>query len=272
MYIIIALIYFISLYFILRKRSEKTIHLTLLIILFINFSLHFLKQAFPPYTTYYPSWLIKSTLENICAVSTVFFPFIFLIKKQTILHDYMYFIGFCGGLAALVYPTEAINKAPYEFDVIRFYFCHINLIVIPLLAAILNINRPRLKRFWAIPLLFLGQETIICLNEIFLMQVGLLNKTWSEFLDRHIRSTSFIVGLIPEFDSLSFLFDPFIPTFFKTHAFNINNGIPFYFPVLWLTIPSFIYLIPTYIIISSPFWISDLIKKKKIKYHKASSS
>lgn len=262
MYIIIAVIYFVSLYLILRKRSEKTQRVVLVIILFLNFALHFLKQAFVPYINNFPSSLRKSTLENICAVSTVFFPFIFLIKKQNILHDYMYFIGFCGGLGALLYPTEALNEFPFAFDVLRFYFCHINLIVVPLTAAMLGINRPRLKKFWAIPILFLAQEAIICLNEIFLIKIGFVKSTWSEFLDRKIRNNSFVFGLTPEFDFLSFLFDPLVPFFFKTDVFHINGGTPFYFPVLWFIVPSFVYLIPVYIIASSPFWIYDFAKKK----------
>ena len=263
MYICIALIYGVSLYLILRKRSEKTKRIVLLIILFLNFALHFLKQAFVPYINNFPTSLRRSTIENICAGSTVFFPFIFLIKKQNILHDYMYFIGFCGGLGALLYPTEALNQPVFAFDVIRFYFCHINLIVVSLVSAILGINRPRLKKFWAIPLLFLAQEAIICLNELFLIKVGLVKCTWAQFFDRKFRNSSFVFGLVPEFDSLRFLFDPLVPFFFKTDVFNLNGGAPFYFPVLWLIIPAFLYLIPVYILVSSPFWIYDLVKNKK---------
>lgn len=264
MYIIIALIYFVSLYLILRKRSEKTQRIVLLVILFLNFSLHFIKQFFVPYINNFPTSLRRSTIENICAGSTVFFPFIFLIKKQNILHDYMYFIGVCGGLAALLFPTEAINQPVFAFDVLRFYICHINLIVVPLTAALLGINRPRLKKFWAIPLIFLAQETIICLNELFLIKVGLVNSTWPQFFDRKIRNCSFVFGVAQEFDSLRFLFDPLVPYFFKTDAFHINGGTPFYFPVLWLIVPAFVYLIPVYILISSPFWIHDLVKKHNL--------
>lgn len=265
MYIAIAVVYFLLLFFLLRGKSKKTIHTVLTIILFLNFSLHFIKQFFEPYKSNFPTSIRRSTVENICAVSTVFFPFIYLFKKQNVLHDYVFFIGLCGGFGALFYPTEALNFSPFTFDTIRFYICHINLVVIPLLAAVLSVYRPRLKKFWAIPLLFLVQEAIICLNEIFLMKVGLVDSTWKEFLDRGVRNNSFVFGVIPDFDVLKPLFDALTPKFLRTDAFHINGGTDFYFPVLWLIVPAFVFLTPVYIILSAPFWITDLVRKKREK-------
>ncbi len=263
MYIVLALVFFATLLFILRKKSEKTIRIVLIVILFINFALHFLKQAFPPYINNMPKALEDSTLVNICAVSTFFFPFVYLIKKHTVLHDYVFFIGMLGGLLAVFYPTEALGEFAFSFDVIRFYFCHSTLFVVPLVAALLGLYRPRLKSFWAIPLLFLAQSTIICLNEMFLIKVGLVDAKISDLLNKEFRNYSFVFGLKDDFSTFAFLFDPLIPFFLKTDAFNINGGTAFYFPVLWQIIPAFVYLIPLYIIISSPFWIYTCVKKAK---------
>ncbi len=263
MYIGIAIVYIAVLWLVLRKRSRKTVHTVLLILLFLNFSLHFIKQAFVPYVNNHPESWRRSTVENICAVSTVFFPFIYLINKQNVLHDFVFFIGVCGGLAAIGYPTEAIGKSPFVFDVIRFYICHINLISIPLLAAILGVYRPRLSRFWAIPLLFLVWETLICLNEFFLISVGAVKAQYSDLLDAGFRNSSFVFGVRPDFVWAAKLFDPLVPEFLRTDAFGINGGVPFYFPVLWLVVPAFVYLIPVYVFLSSPFWISKLVKKSR---------
>lgn len=265
MYVCIALTFGVLLYLVLRKRKERTIRIVLLSILFANFALHFLKLAFKPYIDNIPYALCHASVENICAGSTVFFPFIFLIKKQNVLHDYMFFIGVCGGLGALIYPTEALGEPAFSFDVFRFFFCHIILIVVPIVSALLGINRPKLKNFWAIPLVFLAQEAIICLNEIVLIKTGIVKHTWAQFFDRGSRNCSFVFGIDPSFDSLRFMFDPLVPNFFKTDAFHINGGTPFYFPVLWLIVPAFAYLIPCYIIFSSPFWIYDLVKSRKQK-------
>lgn len=265
LYIIIAVIYALVLFLCLRKAKDSVKHKTLLVILFLNFGLHFLKLAFEPYRSGLPGTIRKVTFENICAVSTLLFPFIFLKRKQNILHDYMFFIGICGGLGALAFPTEAIGKYAFAFDTIRFYFCHINLIVIPVVACALKLYRPRIKKFWAIPLLFMGQLLIIMINELILIRIGWVQGNLSTFLDRSYRNNSFIFGLTPEFDKLAFLIDPLVPWFFKTDVFNINHGVPFYTPILWMTIPLWIYFPIVYALLTSPFWISDLVKKGREK-------
>lgn len=263
MYICIALAYMLAIVFILRNKSRKTAYIVLLVILFLNFSLHFIKQAFVPYINNLPQSIRRSTVENLCAVSTVFFPFIFLIKKHTVLHDYMYFIGVVGGLAALFYPTEALNMPPFAFDTIRFYAVHTNLMVVPLAAAILGLHRPRIKTFWAIPPMFLVWETIICLNEYFLIGVGLVDAQFADLLNPAFRNSSFTFGVRPDFAWAHQVLDPFVPWFLRTDAFGINGGKDFYFPVLWLVLPAFVYLIPVYLIVSSPFWIYELVKRRK---------
>ncbi len=257
MYIGIAVEYIAVLWLALRKCSKKTAHIVLLVILLLNFSLHFIKQAFVPYVNNHPQSWRRSTVENLCAVSTVFFPFIYLIKKQNILHDFVYFIGVCGGLAALLYPSETIGQSAFAFDTIRFYICHTNLVTVPLLAAILGVYRPRLSRCWAIPVLFLLWETVICLNEYFLIGVGLVDAKFADLLDPAFRNSSFPFGVRPEFAWAKKLFDPFVPEFLRTDAFGLNGGEDFYFPVLWLVGPAFVYLTPIYIILSSPFWIAS---------------
>lgn len=265
LYIGIAAIIFLLLFLLLRKKSRKTAHIVLTALLFANFALHFLKQAFPPYIDRFPSWLIKSTMTNLCSVSTVLVPFIYLFGKQNILHDYVFFIGALGGLAGIFYPTEAIGQPPFVFDTIRFYFCHITLAVVPITAAALGVYRPRLKRFWAIPLLFLAWQAIICANDYFLIAVGLLKGKFSDLLDAGYYNSSFTFGVHPDFAWAAKVFDPLVPRFLRTDAFGLNGGVDFYFPVLWLTVPSFVFLIPIYILISSPFWVADVVRGRPRK-------
>lgn len=248
-----------GLYFILRNRSRKVQYNTLCVILFLNLGLHFIKLLFPPYRDEFPLSWEKITFINICAASTLLFPFLFLIKKQSVLHDYMYFIGFCGGFGALILPTEAIGK-PFTFDVIRFYLCHMTLVSVPLLAAMLGIYRPRLKKAWAIPVLFLAHETIILVNEIILVSTGLVKCTTAEFFDRAFRNSSFIFGPLPEADGIARIITVFVPRVFTQDLFGINNGVGFYWPVVWLIIPAFLYLPIVYTVIAAPF-----ARKKRLR-------
>lgn len=263
LYVGIALVYFFVLFFCLKNKDKKVQHTTLVVILFLNLALHFLKQFFEPYRSNFPTSLRRSTFENICAVSTMLFPFIYLGKKQNVLHDYVFFIGLCGGFGALFYPTEAIGHAAFSFDVIRFYICHTQLVAIPLLAAVLGIYRPRIKKIWAIPLLFLAQETIICLNEYFLVGVGLVDCEPSQLLDRGYRNTSMVFGLMPSFDALKGMIDALVPAFFRTDAFNLNGGKDFYFPVLWMILPVFVFFPILYAILTAPFWIADIVNHRR---------
>lgn len=265
MYIAVAAVYILLLALILRKTSRRTARTVLTMILFCNFALHFIKQFFVPYCTDFPYSLRRSTVENLCAVSTVFFPFIFLIRKHCVLHDFMYFIGVCGGLAALAYPIETLGMSPFAFDTLRFYICHINLVSVPLVAAICGLYAPRLSKCWAIPLLFLAWQLIICLNEFFLIGVGLVQASYADLLDPGFRNSSFTFGVRPMFAQFAFLLDPLVPNFFKTDVFGINGGKDFYFPVLWMTVPAFLYLIPLYAVLSSPFWVRTACKKRAAK-------
>ncbi len=264
-YILIAVAVFFLLFFILRKRTKKTQYITLLVILFCNLALHFLKLCFEPYRSGLPETIRKVTFENICAVSTLVFPFIFLTKKKSVLHDFMFFIGVFGGLGALLYPAEALGKEAITFDTIRFYLCHMSLCIVPLLSAIFNIHRPRLKNVWYIPLLFFVYEIVIFINEIILIKLNFVSSTLSEFFDRDIRNSSFIFGPLSSFDSLGFLFEPLVPSIFKSDFLGINNGTPFYFPILWMVFPVLIYFPIAYLIITSPFTIYDFVKSRKAK-------
>lgn len=265
LYIGIAAIFLLLLVLLLRKRSCKTVRAVFLVLLFANLAMHFLKQTFPPYRDEFPLSLRMSAMQNLCAVSTILFPFIYLFGKQNVLHDYAYFIGVSGGLAALFYPTETLGMPPFAPDTIRFFFCHTTLFVVPMAAAVLGVYRPRLKRFWAIPLLFLVWQAIICANDYFLVAVGLVKGEFSDLLNPGFHNSSFTFGVRPDFAWAAKVFDPLVPRFLRTDAFGLNGGVPFYFPVLWLTVPSFVFLIPLYLLLSSPFWIAEAVKRKRRK-------
>ncbi len=271
MYIILAILLITGLYFLLRKKNEQTVKYVLFGILMFNFVLHFLKLAFPPYVNSLPESVHKSSLENICAASTVLFPFFFLIPKKTVIHDYIYFIGFMGGLLALIYPTEALGEKWYAFDTVRFYFCHIILLSVPILSALLGYHKPKLKRCWAMPLFFLAHETVIMLNEIVLIKIGIIDATLESFLSRASRNNSFVHGPTPDMDGVGRFLTALCPEIFKKDIFGINGGVDFYWPVVWLIIPAFVYFIPIYLIIAAPvseelqLYLNDRERKCKTK-------
>jgi hypothetical protein len=265
-YIGLAVVLIVLGYFLLRKKSYEFKYKTLLIILFMNLGLHFIKMFFDPCRSELPWSWTSITFENICAGSTLVFPFLFWQKKYKFLHNYMFFIGVCGGAAALAYPTQALGESPIIFETIRFYVCHISLIAIPVLAAMLGVYKPELsiKSILFIPVCFLVHETIILINELFLIAVGLVQTDLATFLSSSgERNASFIFGPWPSFAGAGKIITIFTPSFMLKDVFMINGGVDFYWPVIWMAIPAFIYLPIVYAILSSPFWLPEFIKNKK---------
>ncbi len=252
LYILLAASFIVFIYFLLKNKDEKTQRKVFFAILMSNFVLHFAKLMFPPYVYGLPQSIHKASLENICSVSTVLFPFLFLSSKKSPIHDYIYFIGVMGGLAALIYPTEALGESPFAFDTIRFYVCHTSLIAVPLVAALLNYRRPSLKNVLVIPLMFLAHETIVMLNEVLLIKTGIIDATLESFLSRASRNNSFVHGPTPDMDGVGEFLTMFCPDIFKQDIFGINGGTDFFWPVVWLIIPVFVYFVPIYFLIATP--------------------
>lgn len=251
--LVLAIGVIIGSYLFLKNKSKRFQYIYLLVWCFLGFVLHFAKQLFYQDVTQ----LSKSTAENICAVSTLVFPFIMLIKKKSVLHDFMFFIGIIGGLAGMVYPTEAIGKSMFIFESIRFYFCHMSLIAVPLLLALLGLRQPELKKWWLIPLCFLGYQVIIFFNTAFLTFTGMVTRegyaAYELFMSRQYLNNSFTFGPTDDMGIVGEIIGNLTLPIMKKDIFNINNGELTYWPVVWLIIPSYLLFAPLYILFSLPF-------------------
>lgn len=254
---IIITIVFTTLFILLFKnKSDTTKNRVIVIMLFFNLALHFAKLFFLPYSQRFPTSIRKVTFENICAVSTLIFPFIYLSKKRP-LRDYMYYVGVLGGIAALLVPTEALGNKLFVFDSIRFYTSHIILFLAPVLMLSYKLHKLNYKKVWQSIFLFFGVLTLIMVNELILSLVGLSDIKL--FFSRHYRNNSFVFGPTKEFDDFANkFFLPFVPKFLRTNYFNLNVD-QFFFPILWLFFPVFIYFTPLFLLFGFPFNGSQII-------------
>ena len=255
------------LYFILRNRSEKTIKYTLLGMAIFNFLLHFLKILHPSYLAELEHSLIRMTVENICALTTVVLPFAMLCKNKTI-KGYFYLIGLLGGLMAVIFTTEPKGHLIYEFNSMRYYVCHYILFAVPILAVTLKEFEPDFKSSIWMPLMFFGGQTIILLNELFLHTVGLVNHTIESFLSGDFRNAAFVFGPNTEFKWIVDKFSFLVPEIFTKNIFGIEGVGDFYWPVVWLLVPVVLFFPLFYFLITLPFTYGDVkefvsdIKKK----------
>lgn len=251
-------------YFMLKNKTKRFQYNYLLIWLFAGFALHFLKQLV--YRDF--GQLHKSTAENICAVSTIVFPFIMLIKRKSVLHDFMFLIGIVGGLAGVLYPTEALGKSMFTFETIRFYFCHMSLFAVPLLLALLDLRRPNIKKWSLIPLCFLGYQVIILLNTALVTFTGMVTRegytALDLFLSRQYLNNSFTFGPTDDMGAVGEFIGNLALPFMKKDIFNLNNGDVFYWPVIWLLVPSYVLFVPFYLIFTLPFTIHNRRKNKRV--------
>ena len=187
---------FLGLYFGLRNRSEKVKKWVLFGILAFNFLLHFLKLSFPEYTSKgFPEVLRKCTPENICAVSTLIFPFIYLSNWKTG-KDYMFYLGMISGVLSCFAPLPILGLKFYSLETIRCYICHASLWQVPLLMVLFKQHSLDYRRIWKVLVMYFIVLCIIIVNELILIRIGWVEtSTLEDFFDSSERDMGYAIGL-----------------------------------------------------------------------------
>ena len=187
---------FLGLYFGLRNKSEKMKKWVLFGILAFNFVLHFLKLSFPEYISKgFPAIIRKCTPENICAVSTMIFPFIYLSDWKTG-KDYMFYLGIISGILGCVAPLPALGLNFYSLEAIRCFICHASLWQVPLLMVLFGQHKLNYRRIWKAFVMYFIILCVIIVNELILIRIGWVETaTLEEFFDASARDMGYAVGL-----------------------------------------------------------------------------
>lgn len=242
-YMGIFILFWVGSVLFLKNKSEAFKRRYIASILFFALILHFLKLLFPPYFGD-DTAIRKITPENICALSTLTFPFIFLSKNST-LKDYMFYVGVLSGLLAVIIPIEALEKDAYifAFDTIRFYVHHIILTVAPFLMVSSGLHQLNYHRLYRVPLLFLTVLGIILINEIILIELGIVQMRNMDLFDvESYRNFSMIFGPREIFPGAVNLLSFFVPTFMTKIPFGPFAGQIKYWPIIWMLIPSYVFV------------------------------
>ncbi|MCL2800388.1 MAG: hypothetical protein FWD28_01335 [Treponema sp.] len=250
LYITFAIGLLTGLYFLLRNKSKRTATIVIFILFLSNFILHFLKLVFNYYQEWMPYAIRTVTPENICAVSVLVFPWFYLSKKN-ILKDYMFYLGIISGLGATFIPIDVIDCSPFEFETIRFYFSHVLLWVVPLLMVMLKLHTLDYKRIFKFPFLLYLTLCIILVNEVILTGAGFIHIR--HLYSNEVRNSSMIFGPLVEVEFIGKLFTALTPKLFLTVPIGPNAGTPYYWPIVWLIIPSYVYFCITALLLSLPF-------------------
>jgi len=240
----------IAVYFPLRNKSQKICKTVLFLILLSNFALHFLKLFADHYAQWMPYAIRTITPENICAVSVLIFPWLFLSKNR-ILKDYMFYMGVISGLAANLFPVDTIGYSAFAFETLRFHYSHTILWTVPMLMVMLKVHTLDYKRIpKVIPLAFVTL-VIILVNEIILIGTGFVHI--NHLFSTEIRNSALIFGPLSDVGAVGALFTSLTPSLFLTVPVGPNAGALFHWPIFWLAIPFYIYATIASFLVALPF-------------------
>ena len=232
LYILICAGVFAGLYLGLRNRSDKIKNRVLFGVLALNFALHFIKLAFPQYIEKgFPGVLRKCTFENICAVSTLIFPFIYLSNWKAG-KDYMFYIGVISGILGCIAPMPVRGLEFYRLETIRYYICHASLWQVPLLMVIFGLHKLDYRRNWKTFAIYFGILCLIIVNEIILIRIGWVStSTFEEFFDPSGRDMGYAIGFPPEMQKIANYLLWLTPKAWKEPCI----------PILWELFPVIVY-------------------------------
>ncbi len=251
----------------LINKSDRFVNIFIFSLLLFAFLLHFVKLFFEPYVSDYPKSFSSVTFENICAVNTIIFPWIYLSKNK-ILKDYMVTIGLISGLGSIILPYRSVGFDALTFDIARFYIDHYILFLAPFLMLITHQYRFNLKSVFKVPFVFYGILVLILTNEVILMAIGIINGDINYLLDPNHRNGALLFGPNKYMLEFDWLYNPFVPKIFKTVPFGPNAGKTMYWPIIWAIIPAYIY-----IVLGGAFMnlVFNVILEKKLSFENQSS-
>ncbi len=263
----------VGLYFALRNKSDKTKKIVLFIILIIGLIAHSTQFLYPPYSTDTSRMLRDSWFGNICGANILLFPF-FLLSKNDRAKDYMFYLGLLGGLGAVLYPLEPMQKvdqASEWIDIIRFYFHHTLLWGVPLVMVLTKLHTLSYKRVLWCPVYFLGVCLFIILNQWFQSELGFTDLRSSDFFNINFKNSSMIYKPSGFLEFLGYL----VPSFFKTVPVGPHAGEFKYWPWFWMIVPTFLLLTPIAFLLCMIFDhknfgqdCKNLFNKIKLKFQK----
>ena len=241
LFLIPAIIY--GVYYGLKNRSDKFKYWFLFSLTLLAWVVHFSRYWLDPeFKTY------KLFFVDLCGFSTMVYPFFFLLKNK-VLKDYMYYLGALFAFLSLAYPNTIEGDPIFIYNTIRFFLAHVILMMVPILMAAWKLHKPSIRNLgWMFILIMIGGIYNMALTSLF-VEVG-LRTSLTNYMG--------IWGHEGTIYSYALIFAPWL-TYNKVVAGEIvKTAIPFFY-----IIPAaFIILMPTWVVMSTPFLNLQEVKEK----------
>ena len=239
-------------------RGERFARKFLLVILWANFALHFLRLLNPFYLSRGIKVLFYASPNNLCALLVLAAPFLFLYGKS-LAKEYLVVMSIAGGVIALLFPSvpidvgERIQEWWTFLEVLRYCLCHCFLLVSAFLILFFRFHEINYHRLPIDGLMFLGALALIFLNKLVFWK--LLNPDpWYLFFDTEFENPSYIFGIPLRLNGnpvFAFI-DKYLAWPFLTYS--LPNGAKAYLPILWLIPTLYFVLLPLiFLLVYLPF-------------------
>jgi hypothetical protein len=228
LWILTAILLYILIYFLFRDRSDKFKYWFLFSWTIIAWILHFSRWWLDPNVRLYEMFM-----KDLCGFSTLVYPF-FMLSKNRIFKEYMYFVGGFFALHSLAFPNNIFGDPILYFNTIRFFFAHFILVGVPLLLVLWKMHKPSMKSIpYMVVFMLIGAMYSFTLSSFF-FEVG-LTRTHVNFM-----------GLWGNTDGVYRIAEkiaPFMRYDARVNGVTISKPIPFF------------YMIPALIIVYTPIWV-----------------
>ncbi len=166
--------FIVALFFAFRKCSLRVKKVVLLVLMLLNIAQHLLKSVVWPH--YFSGGFVfayHNTAYNICASLILVSPFVLLFGGQK-LKDSLVYVGTAGPLLAIVVPFWFDGQPLWQWEVLRFYVCHVLLVATSILPALWGVTKISYKSFLFVPLFFFGLLILIVFNFLVCASLGLV--------------------------------------------------------------------------------------------------
>ncbi len=222
----------VGLTFLLKNKPMWLKRLVVISLAFFNLAQHIFKAQLYPSLGYPTEFSYTNTAYNVCAFMIIIMPFVYLIDNAE-WSDLLCFIGTFGAGATMFIDWYLYDEI-VSVDCVRFYTCHIVLVMTSILPPLIGMHKIQWKRWWKLALNFMLMLVLILFNNVVCVYTGWYHGAELSNLADLLYQMNPITMMHPD-DYGGFLDK--IVGFFTPDVFMQEGR---YAPIAWFAIPLYI--------------------------------
>ena len=232
-YLLVSAMILAGIYFIFRKRSLRAKKWLLATLILINVLQHLFKSYLYPHL-YGAGFGLQNTAYNVCAALILLSPFT-LFGKDSFFKVFVAYAGTIAGTLSLLLPYWFIGQTIFTWEFLRFYVCHMLLLLTSALPLLWGIRKAGYRNFWKSGFALLFLLGIVLLNDVLYFICDKNGSPETLFAALEAQNPFWIMHPTETYPTIAHLFTAITPDFLlpsQTH--------PYYTPILWYAIPLYL--------------------------------